>query len=227
MDLEIQVFSLNSQCGHHTWDSTPAIPTAGWQHPAALPSLLLCSRASLNRRRPHFASAGGQARRARQKMPLREALKQSRMQVRLKLPQLPHLEVGLDLLSCILHCLPQVLIFEPQFPTAVTCSLRNPMLAPFLTCLPVLLVLSAITSQTGHSTCPWILVSWSSSAGAQPKTPLRYALSKGRNPLYSENEATKSDFPWKRGYFSNEECLSYLVYFLGHTLKLDILLNKV
>ena len=70
---------------------------------------------------------------------------------------------------------------------------KEPYVGYLLTYLLAPLVLSAIASQTGCSTCPWILVSRSASAGAQPKTALRHVLFKGRNPLSSENKGTKWD----------------------------------
>ena len=148
------------------------------------------------------------------------------MKVSLKLPQVPHLEVGLDFLSCVLHYFPQVPIFGPQLTTALIPFLRSPMLATFLTYLLAPLVLSAIASQPGQSTCPWILVSRSASAGAQPKTLLRHVLFKGRSPLSSENEATKWDFSLAKRS-SAQWKIFILVYFLGNSLQLYILLNKV
>ena len=192
MGLETQVSSLNWQCGCSTWDSTPVIPTAGW--PKLLPRVSLFCLPVQGISWTEDSTWPVQGRRLEapgrwcpsEKLSTRAA-GESEFETTPGSPP-----GGRDRLTKPCSTLsPPGPHLGPQLTTALTPFLRSPMSAIFLTYLRAPLVLSAIASQTGHSTCPWILVSKSASAGATPKTPLRHVLSKGRNPLSSENEATK------------------------------------
>lgn len=97
------------------------------------------------------------------------------------------------ILSCILHCTPEVPNLEPRLPTAVTFSLRNFM---FVSSLPVLLSFRCFLGSHPKQTTVLALHSWSNDQllGNLNLKPLMYVLPKRRNLFYLENAVMRSDF---------------------------------
>lgn len=102
-------------------------------------------------------------------------------------------KASIPVLSCILHCIPEVPNLEPRLPTAVTCSLRNFML---VSSLPVSLSFRCFVGSHPNQTTVLALHSWSHDQllGKLNLKPLIYVLSKGRNLFYLKSAVMRSDF---------------------------------